>query len=458
MSDHIQRELAELELNAPVAEPPAGPPPITPTPRPTAPEADEPTRPSGRARLLLGLSVTGMTLLWLAPLALLVWLGALALAPGAAAELLQAADGLRPTTFGGAVWLAAGAVTLVLGAAAWRAIQRLRNPERAPGVLGRPGLTLTLGASIAVVGAVTWESRGVDLPDTAVGGAILVALFGAVAVLPVQLARLVGRLARRAWRSRRAPPWTNGLWTGLALGWTLAGSVGLLAILPDDEGTALSARLAVQLELVGGTLLDAAEEAAGEQGLEAAHDVFETTSERLHVSATTGFGAPAQALFDRCIEDLMSPAEGRSRLDEAILRLQRRGTRPGTAEDVAQFAVLITCEKYALGRVTRGIHAYFNAVVAKAAAYEFRRWDARGCRLEAIPEPYANPSPEVALQLQAVIDAMCRLDPADQSVLDLAAQGLSAPEIAEHLGITPAAARKRLSRARQRLRAALEDR
>ncbi len=463
MSNDIERELADLELAKPDELPaertepqavvevvPAAPAP------PPPPSGSEPGELSGRARLLLGASIVAMTFLWAVPFALGIWLCALFLAPAAGAELMQEAGGLRPTTFGGAFWVAVSALGVVLGAAGWRAIQRLRDPGRGRGLLGRPGLTLTLGTSVAVLGVVSWESSGTDLPDTLVAALILLAIFGAVAVLPVQLGRVVWRTARRAWRSRTGPRWQAGLWTGLALGMALVSGLNWTLELPGLDGVSLGEHASEQLSLVAETWVDATDAASSEAGVDAVHEAFEEASERLYVSASSGFSAPDQTLFDQCVRDLMSGGDGRSRLDDAVIRLQRRGTRPSTAVDIAYFAVLTTCEKYSLGKVNRGVVRYFNAVVKKAAAYEFRRWDSRGCSLDAVRDRYADPSPEVVHQLKAALAAMCTLDPADQNVLRLAAQGLTGPEIAEHMGLSKANARKRLSRARQKLRAALE--
>ena len=67
------------------------------------------------------------------------------------------------------------------------------------------------------------------------------------------------------------------------------------------------------------------------------------------------------------------------------------------------------------------------------------------------PAPFEDRVAESAA-LQAALDA---LDPQDAAcLLFSAAQGFTALEIAEILQITPAAAKKRLTRAKQRLRAA----
>lgn len=56
-----------------------------------------------------------------------------------------------------------------------------------------------------------------------------------------------------------------------------------------------------------------------------------------------------------------------------------------------------------------------------------------------------------------VLGAMAQLDTDDREILQLVAwEGLSAPELAVVLGCRPAAARKRLQRARSRLRDAME--
>jgi RNA polymerase sigma-70 factor (ECF subfamily) len=68
------------------------------------------------------------------------------------------------------------------------------------------------------------------------------------------------------------------------------------------------------------------------------------------------------------------------------------------------------------------------------------------------------PDADVSAELAEVMAALATLDASDRElVLITALEELSSNEVAEILGIRPVAARRRLSRARARLRAALEQ-
>lgn len=453
MTDPVEDELAELELgstppesssetNSTIPEPSA----VAPPPRATL---------DGRRRALLGLTVFAMTVLWAAPLALGLWLMALIFAPGVSGELLEASDGLRPTTFGGAVWIAAAALLMALVAGMRRALRRYRDPEVRRGLVGRPGLVLTVGATMTALGLVGWESTGTDLPDTMVAAAIVLATAAWLAVLPVQLGALVWRTGRRAWRSRHAGPYRAGLWTGLTAGLALASALNWPFVWPVDGDRTLNDLLGDQIELVLDSVFDAAEHASSDEGVAAVRTTLAVTSERLYISSSSGFAAMATGRFESCVHELMGGDDGRSRRDIAIRRLMGSGTSPTTAQDIAQDAVIAACEAYAEGRV-REIAPWFNKVVNNMARDEYRRWGRRACQIEARPSTGFQPSPDHALYLQQVRAAMCSLETADQHVLELVAEGFAASEVAERLEISHAAARKRISRARRRLKRALK--
>lgn len=163
--------------------------------------------------------------------------------------------------------------------------------------------------------------------------------------------------------------------------------------------------------------------------------------------------------FQHCLDDLMGDGQARSRVDAAKARLQRRGTRPVVAEDVVQDALIATCTRFA-GRGLRDkvtLGQWFNGVVNKAAAYEFRRFEGRFCQLDADLREAGSASPEVILDLKAVHAVLCRLDPRDQQIVKLKLQGLSAGDIGAVIGKDEAAARKAVSRALGRLRKALAE-
>jgi RNA polymerase sigma-70 factor (ECF subfamily) len=88
-----------------------------------------------------------------------------------------------------------------------------------------------------------------------------------------------------------------------------------------------------------------------------------------------------------------------------------------------------------------------------------RRWYATSDRAARLIAVLPQPAPDVdaSVDLQVVIAALATLDDDDRElVLMTALEELTSTELAEILGIQPDAARRRLSRARSRLRAAIQ--
>jgi RNA polymerase sigma-70 factor, ECF subfamily len=90
-----------------------------------------------------------------------------------------------------------------------------------------------------------------------------------------------------------------------------------------------------------------------------------------------------------------------------------------------------------------------------------RRWLARAERAAATAITHSDPVESGAIQMEEerqVRQALSRLRSADQEILRLAAwEGLTNRQIAEIMGLTPAAADQRLSRAKKRLAEAFND-
>ena len=89
-----------------------------------------------------------------------------------------------------------------------------------------------------------------------------------------------------------------------------------------------------------------------------------------------------------------------------------------------------------------------------------RRWYAttdRAARLSAV-QSQPPPDLDASVDLALVMEALATLDQADREVVLMTAlEDLTSTDLAEILGIQPDAARRRLSRARARLRAAIEQ-
>ena len=91
---------------------------------------------------------------------------------------------------------------------------------------------------------------------------------------------------------------------------------------------------------------------------------------------------------------------------------------------------------------------------------EEQRWYALGDRVARLAPGEWESSSDIdhRLELEAVMSALSTLSPADREVLVMSAfDGLSSSELAEILGIEPAAVKTRLSRARARLRIAVQQ-
>jgi RNA polymerase sigma factor (sigma-70 family) len=118
------------------------------------------------------------------------------------------------------------------------------------------------------------------------------------------------------------------------------------------------------------------------------------------------------------------------------------------------------------------LHAYAPAAFepfflrsVKNRALNWRRDPDTGrtCSIDSAPEPVCDMRPDDEYiqeeMRRTVLAALCRLSSEDQQVLLMRVwDDISESEIAQRLGITHDAARKRLQRARERLRAEFDER
>jgi RNA polymerase sigma factor (sigma-70 family) len=137
----------------------------------------------------------------------------------------------------------------------------------------------------------------------------------------------------------------------------------------------------------------------------------------------------------------------------------RRVSTPADAADVVAETFLVAWRRRAevpAGEATRlWLYGVARRVLANQRRGELRR-SALGSRLrEELPSVVPDPAGALADRTDA-IRALAQLRNGDREVVELTAwEGLDSREIAEVLGITPVAARARLSRARSRLRGLL---
>lgn len=136
---------------------------------------------------------------------------------------------------------------------------------------------------------------------------------------------------------------------------------------------------------------------------------------------------------------------------------------PGTAEDVAQEAWLAArtappADVRSEGQLRAWLGVVVRNLVRRSARSAGRRGDreARAARDEAL-EPTADVVARAALAQDLTRRVMELDDPYRSAILLRYFDGLSTAEVAERQGTSPAAARKRLSRGLERLRARLDD-
>ena len=137
---------------------------------------------------------------------------------------------------------------------------------------------------------------------------------------------------------------------------------------------------------------------------------------------------------------------------------------PEQADDVLQQVCLLALERGPdEARAGPGLRAWLASVTRRLASHSGRAGARRLRREQAAARPEALPSTIESVQkreaLAGLVEALTGLDEPHYSTLVARYfEGLSVDELAARAAITPAAARQRLSRAKQQLRARLERR
>lgn len=390
----------------------------------SSPYGTSSARPSRARRALLFITLSAAILSCALPLTAVGWWRVMA--------ALLAAGGRVSAESGGAALFGAGALAALLAIGGLRWWRRRRRAGQTGNAMG-PGL---VGA--AVLAAVVIGGEG--LPALVYLTLFLVALPVCGLALPLLLVGLVVRGTRSVWLAGlRSSPRAGRLsvvmlvmslgaglvwsgWHGVGgSSWQRAGSVGTVAA----AGVGVSYRDEGGFEVLGGA---------------------------------NGFGVDEQAAFERCMLRLAGAGAGRTRVDDAIRRLQGRGTRRAVAEDVVYDALLAACEGYADHKVPLDVdlERWFNGIVGKMAKYEYRKYGRRMCGFEAELHESWSPSPELIAELLQVEAVLCELSPTDARILRLIAEGHRPREIAAMVGGKEDAVRQALKRARDRLRKRLD--
>ncbi|HEX6763878.1 MAG TPA: sigma-70 family RNA polymerase sigma factor [Polyangiaceae bacterium] len=146
---------------------------------------------------------------------------------------------------------------------------------------------------------------------------------------------------------------------------------------------------------------------------------------------------------------------------DRLLAAAERHCRSSDADDAVQDALLIATEKLDTFRGDGSLEGWLVRLVASACDRR-RRGRKNDPKLHdsEIVVPADGESPDVVADRHAVgallERALFALDPNDRELLLLCeVEGMSAPEVADRVGLSPGAVRTRLSRLRARLREAL---
>ena len=135
---------------------------------------------------------------------------------------------------------------------------------------------------------------------------------------------------------------------------------------------------------------------------------------------------------------------------------------PNLAQDVAQQTWLTALERPpTTARTGPGLRAWLATVTRNAARGAFRGEGRRTAREQQAARPEAEPATidvvERGEMQRLLVDEVLALgEPYRTTVLLSYLDGLTGPEIAERMGVTPAAVRKRLSRGLEQLRTRLD--
>lgn len=400
-------------------------------------------------KLLLAGGIALALVLAALPLALLVWMLVLIAGTAATAGGLAATRGLAETTYGaGFVLAAVGLVASVVGPLLLRFAWRKRPPSLWRRLVSSPFIVPLAFFLVACLALVPLDMGGTDVPDSLTTAALL-GFWGFIVYL-MPLALLLGTVAGALglYRWAGAAPFRAGIVAGgaLLLG---AGSPTYLNAVGDDGSTDLEAamdRLA-ELPYTDNIVDDSHLLLSGIAGQGSSGG-----------SSNAGGGTPmGSSAFADCASHLAKTVDGFSQIDKAIVRLMQRGTAPATAEDVAYTTLLKVCERYALEGITRLDH-YYSAAVVTNARYVWRggrHFESCDFSTDSSHEPWQEPDEDAVLELIDLREAACQLGPGDRLVLELSLRGSNSDELAAALGISSAAARQRLKRARDHLASAM---
>lgn len=425
-------------------------------PDPTYPVPDEPSRSGsdetdgtesgvdGWRRLLLGGSMAVSGLLT-TPVLLIVCLLIAITGTLGSARALSRTDGLEPLTYGGAFWMAAGALLVgLVGSVSLRLLGGDDEKTWPRRLAERPSILLLLLFVLPALTVVPIESSGIDLPDTMTTALLLGSTAYAWLVVPLAVFGLAWKIGKKIFDWAQTSRFRAGVLTGstplVASGLLFVATCGGIAV----EG---SQSEPLQLEE---PLEDDVEQAEGP--VEGSLNLMTTLSKTSETASE--FSSEEQRRFDECMERIYGDGTEDSPYGKAVQRIRRRShTSSADAEDVVSLALLDTCERHATHPL-RSVVRYFNKVVKNAAndAYENQtRYELCGLEVEDESPFRANIGERNDNEVIDFKDHFCELPDDKQQVLHMRGIGVDYEDMADRLDISDAAARKRVSRARQKL-------
>lgn len=422
-------------------------PPNEPPPLPVGPVGPEPEPIPPWARVLLFLALAAffyeviLSLAFVAGAISLLLGGFLAARP---LYLLGALDQDYRVAFASGVLLPVG---VFLAAVLWRGIraattQLFDTPAYRPKwfVTG-PTLFLLCWLAVHLMILVPVDRLELwDIDDGRLGGAVL----GLVVLTCLALAWLVTRAGWRAtaaaWRASRTRPILAGMVIVCA-----GGGAGLLSI-ADAVATVLG-------EASRQGVPSLAERDPIEASRLALVEVASGSRRRSSVTALasmgdgvagTSLGGDGGDSFELCVVALHAHPPTPSEVEEALQHYE---------ETLVWDALTDVCLRYARGGVKGSLREYFGKSLRNANYREHRSpwkrcdyvpWDS--CQIA------GDDDASWLAQQRAVSKILCELPPADAEILRLhMIEDLKGPEIAARLGISPAAARQRLTAVRRRV-------
>lgn len=402
------------------------------------------------------------------PVLLLLWgLGSI-LGVVYIAEALERTDGLVPTTFGGAFWLAVVflGILVLLEIGTW--FPRGDAPQGRGGcltaLLTRPTFAAVL-LVLPTVLLVRWDLRGTDVPDVVTTTALLCVLGYGLFVLPLAFVASAIRLARWLWRVGSGSSFRSGLVAGSAT--VLGALLPTCMVCAPPEHPVRRAPEAAVAQIGGGS--DALGEGVERKGylegtlaaLTQAADVIPGTSGPWALPPALLPEAPRELSIGECVGKLLNSRTGRAEVEKAILRLQNRwGADYDTANAVAYATVVSVCRAHEK-KPKDNLEYYYRESIDRNYCKSYQRnplrqcdpMDRIGARCErgSLVASYGDPAElDVVMDLRA---RLCRLrKDEDREIVRRTMEGETSKQIGTDLGLSEATVRKRLERAIDQMR------